>query len=84
MIKFEKVSEEQFIKDTKNLFPEMEENEIKEIYEQIELPKRGSVGSAGYDIYSPFNFILNSNPITIPTGIRAVMPSDIYLQIVLP
>ena len=84
MIKFEKVSKEQFIKDTKNLFPYMEEEDIIKTYDNLHLPERGSIGSAGYDFYSPLDFTLNrgDSPITIPLGIRAIMPNDVFLAIV--
>lgn len=84
MIKFEKISYEQFKKDMNKLFPTMEEGHIKTCYDNIRLPQRGSSGSAGYDIYSPVCFTCSPNgePVLIPTGIRAVMPEDLYLQIV--
>lgn len=84
-IKFEKVSLEQFTKDLRKvLMPHITDEDAKDIYDKIQLPKRGSAGSAGYDFFSPFNFTLEDydSSITIPTGIRAVMPLDTYLQIV--
>ena len=55
MIKFYKVSYEQFKKDVYNCgFTYIKENEIKEIYDNIKLPKRATKTSAGYDFYSPF------------------------------
>ena len=52
--KFHKVSLEQFLKDVKGDFPQYTEADIKDIYESIELPKRATKGSAGYDFYTPF------------------------------
>ena len=46
-IKFEKVSFEQFELDCKKLG--FVDKEIKEAYDKIELPKRATNGSAGYD-----------------------------------
>lgn len=85
MIKFEKVSLEQFTKDLRKvLMPYVTDEDAKEIYDKIKLPKRGSKGSAGYDFYTPISFSLEGQEttITIPTGIRAVMPLDMYLKIV--
>ena len=84
-IYFEKVSEKQFIEDYRKCFGNAyTDEELKKIYANIKLPKRGSSGAAGYDFYSTINFLLDNknNVVTIPTGIRAVMPNDLYLQIV--
>lgn len=68
---FEKVSYEQFLKDYKDTFPTLTETEIKDMYEKINLPKRATKGSAGYDFFAPFNFSLEPGEmIKIPTGIR--------------
>lgn len=53
MIKFEKVSFEQFKKDCKNLAPYSDEY-IKEAYDNLKIPRRSTDGSAGYDFYIPF------------------------------
>ncbi len=85
MIKFEKVSLEQFTKDLRKvLMPHVTDEDAKEIYDKIKLPKRGSKGSAGYDFYSPVSFTLEEwdATITIPTGIRAIMPENMLLNIV--
>ena len=79
MIKFEKVSLKQFTKDLRKvLMPHVTDEDAKEIYDKIKLPKRGSKGSAGYDFYSPVSFTLEEwdATITIPTGIRAIMPEN--------
>ncbi|MGB4440137.1 MAG: deoxyuridine 5'-triphosphate nucleotidohydrolase [Sedimentibacter sp.] len=68
--KFEKVSIDQFKKDWIDTFGQSDN--IEEIYNSIKLPKRATVGSAGYDFYSPLNFKLEpKETIKIPTGIRA-------------
>lgn len=74
MIKFEKISKEQFKKDFVDFVG------IK--YEDLKLPKRATIGSAGYDFYSPIGLILPpSSTIKIPTGIRILLPKDKFLLI---
>ena len=47
------------------------ENAIKKIYDNIKLPKRATVSSAGYDFFAPFKIIIKSgDTIKFPTGIR--------------
>ena len=85
-IRFEKVSFEQFKKDVINCgFTNWPQNddELKAIYDSIKLPTRATSGSAGYDIILPYEIRLRKNePITIPTGIKAVMPENTVLMIV--
>jgi dUTP pyrophosphatase len=72
--KFEKVSLEQFKNDWISTFGEKSEQIVTEIYNNIKLPKRATIGSAGYDFFSPINFILRpESSIKIPTGIRCEM-----------
>ncbi len=85
--KFEKISIEQFIKDWEDTFPENgktsleRREEITRIYESIELPKRATAGSAGYDFYSPLSFSLAPREgIKIPTGIRVSMEEGWVLK----
>ena len=72
--KFENVSWTQFQKDYVDTFGEgktIDMNEIREIYNNIELPVRATSGSAGYDFKSPIDFKLKpGSTIKIPTGIR--------------
>ena len=94
MIKFEKISLEQFKKDMKANYPNLTDIEIEDKYNRIQLPKRASKGSAGYDIYSTMDFKFFGNrgvvpsifgvnePTLIPTGIKAVMPGNMFLNIV--
>lgn len=84
MIKFYKVSYEQFKKDVYNCgFTYIKENEIKEIYDNIKLPKRATKTSAGYDFYSPFYIdIEKGNSVRFPTGIRCEMDDDVVLLLV--
>lgn len=70
--KFEKVSLQQFEKDYLNSFPELNLKNIDLIYSRVKMPKRATVGSAGYDFYAPFDIELRpGETIKVPTGIRA-------------
>jgi len=66
---FYKVSFEQFKKDYIDTFNT--EDGVKEIYDAISLPKRATIGSAGYDFFAPIDIHLNpGESMKIPTGIR--------------
>ncbi len=79
--KFHKVSYEQFLEGWKDTFPETTEEKVKEIYEQIKLPKRATAGSAGYDFFSPVDFtVAPGQGIKIPTGIRVEMEPEWVLK----
>ncbi len=70
--KFEKVSQEEFLKACDSL----------EVYNDIKLPKRATVGSAGYDFYAPFDITLApGETIKIPTGIRVQMEVNYVLKL---
>ncbi len=78
--KFEKVSFEQFKAGMEDY--NFTENEIREMYKNINMPKRATRGSAGYDICSPFEFTLKpGETIKVPTGIRCRMDEDVVLMI---
>jgi len=73
MRKFEKISFEQFKKDVSESF---------DLYDKIELPKRSTKNSAGYDIRSIEEKIIKSHSsCIIKTGIKASMNSDEVLYI---
>ena len=73
MIKFEKVSKQEFFKSVV---------EDDEKYENLSLPKRNSKGSVGYDFFSPVSMLIKSHDkALVPTGIRAKIPENIVLQI---
>ena len=56
----------------------------KEGYEDIKLPKRATKGSAGYDFYAPYDFVLEpESEIIIDTGIRARI-DDGWVLVILP
>lgn len=82
MAEFHKVSYDQFKKDWLDAFDGiadgLEHDEVDKhihgIYDNIKLPKRATMQSAGYDFYSPVSFMLEPNEtIKIPTGIRCEM-----------
>ena len=80
--KFEKVSLEQFKKDSKDQDPQRPEAEIEKIYESIRLPRRATSGSAGYDFFAPEGFTLKPGEGTkILTGIRARMDEGWVLKL---
>lgn len=80
--KFEKVSLENFLNAVKDDFPEYTEEDIRDMYESIELPTRATKGSAGYDFHAPFAFSLPAgSTIKIPTGIRVQMDEDWVLKL---
>jgi dUTP pyrophosphatase len=65
--KFEKVSLEQYIKDK----GDNNKSSVEFIYSKIKLPKRATVGSAGYDFYLPEDLILAPGETAkLPTGIK--------------
>ena len=82
MAEFSKVSFQQFKNDWIDTFPELMnglsdddiDEHIRDIYDNIKLPKRATAQSAGYDFFSPMSFVLEPNDsIKIPTGIRCEM-----------
>ena len=79
---FHKVSEGQFTEGMKDVFPQLEEKEIQEIYQSLKLPRRATTGSAGYDFYSPVDFDLQpGESLKMPTGIRAQMEEGWVLKV---
>ena len=79
---FFKVSYEEFEKGMKDVFTNLPEKEIEDMYSDIKLPKRATTGSAGYDFYTPFGFTLQpGETIKIPTGIRAKMEENWVLKL---
>lgn len=72
--KFEKVSFEQFCASVNKLCDESSAEILRKWWEDIKLPTRATTGSAGYDFYAPFNFMIHEGKwITVPTGIRCRM-----------
>ena len=80
--KFHKVSQEQFLGAMIEDYPQYTREDIIDMYESLELPKRATRGSAGYDFFAPFSFSLPpGTTIKVPTGIRAEMEEDWVLKI---
>ncbi len=55
---FLKVSPGAFSEAVKGSAQQYTDTEIAEMYEKLELPRRATRGSAGYDFYAPFAFTL--------------------------
>lgn len=72
---FERVSYEQY----KSSY---EGSELDSTYNDIKLPKRATVGSAGYDFFAPFDIVLKpGETIKIPTGIRVKIEPNYVLKL---
>ncbi len=79
--RFHKVSFERYLEDWQGLFGYEPQSVIRERYEKIDLPRRATKGSAGYDFFSPQQFSLEpGKTITIPTGIRVEMEEGWVLK----
>lgn len=75
MNKFEKVSYE-------NYYDAGNPHDAKDEWEKIKLPKRGTSGSAGYDFFAPFDFVLGvGETIRFNTGIRILLDDDKFLML---
>lgn len=78
--KFEKVSFGQFKEAWLDTFNN--DTDLYEAYENIKLPKRATVGSAGYDFYLTSDICLSpGESAKIPTGIRAKIDEGWVLKI---
>ena len=76
--RFSKVSYLQFQEGWQDTFGQPAEQAV---YDAIKLPARATVGSAGYDFFSPLTFSLApGETIKIPTGIRAEIQNGWVLQ----
>lgn len=78
---FAKVSRKQFIEDSKKVLDVVNDEAIEklnELYDKIQLPKRGTGASAGYDFYFPYEelTIFSGETELIPTGIKWVAYDD--------
>ncbi len=79
---FFKISRQNFVKAVCEDFPDYTEQDANDIYDSIKLPNRATRGSAGYDFYAPFSFVLPpGSTIKIPTGIRVKMNEDWVLKL---
>ena len=78
---FFKVSEEQFVRDWCTA-TRRSADEAKKVYQNIQLPRRATKGSAGYDFFAPESFTLVPHEtILIPTGIRVMIEDGWVLKI---
>ncbi|MFV0361635.1 MAG: deoxyuridine 5'-triphosphate nucleotidohydrolase [Suipraeoptans sp.] len=78
---FHKVSYKQFADGLRDSFGAIEDQEIRDIYDAIKLPRRATSGSAGYDFFVPIPVVLNPGKTTkIPTGIRVEMQDNWVLK----
>jgi dUTP pyrophosphatase len=69
---FYKVDFEIFAQGYKECVGEIEEASLKQIYDSIILPKRATIGSAGYDFILPYSITVSpGQTVRIPTGIRS-------------
>lgn len=87
--KFEKVSFDQYVKAQISYHG----RHIKMEYDHLKLPERATAGSAGYDFYAPFGFVLDApmmnekgfiepgQSILIPTGIRCKIKEGWFLML---
>lgn len=85
--KFYKVSFEQFLKDyCKALGLDVNNAdviiEVRKVWDNIKLPKRSTKDSAGYDIHSTMNAVLQpKETVKIPTGIKVKMDEGWVLKV---
>ena len=76
--RFEIVSFEQYRSAMDNL----NDTEVKAIYDDIKIPKRATKGSAGYDFYAPYDITLAPGETAkVPTGIRVYMEENYVLKL---
>ncbi len=79
---FLKVSLKAFEETLREEFPQYSHEDVQTLYEKLQLPRRATRGSAGYDFYAPFSFSLApGETIKIPTGIRARMEEGWVLKL---
>lgn len=80
---FEKVSFEQYYKDFLDTYGEdFDRVQVKDIYDSIKLPQRGTSGSVGYDFFTPQTINLATSKVAkIPTGIRVKIDDGWFLAV---
>lgn len=70
---FELVTVKEYLKSRKS-----------EEYQDIELPSRKTANAAGYDFYLPYELAIKAHEtVVIKTGIKAYLPYDEFLMIVI-
>lgn len=81
MTEFKKIAKFELISE-KNFFSAYNKPDWKEVYSSLKLPKRATIGSAGYDFYIPFDLTLApGETCLIPTGIRVQMEPNYVLKL---
>ncbi len=86
MIKFEKIPLDVFIEDVSTIdmgiiFPD-NPGFLYNALHDLQMPRRATTGSAGYDIRTPFAFTLKpGHAVIVPTGLRCTMPENCVLMI---
>ncbi len=76
-MRFEKVSYEQYA-STSN---KPKDDLLLDEYDSIRIPRRATTGSAGYDFFAPWTFVLApGQTVKIPSGIRVILDDDKVLQ----
>lgn len=79
---FHKVSIDRYMIDTEL---QHELSDYLKIHEEIQLPHRGTEGSAGHDFYAPEDYILNpGDEVTIYTGVRVEFYSPHWALMLYP
>lgn len=79
--KFHLVSQEQFKKDMEQHFPDLTGDKIQEVYGKLQLPRRATTGSAGYDFFAPIDILLQpGESMLVPTGIRVAIDEGWVLK----
>ncbi len=80
--KFHKVSRERFFTDFSSVFDKYKKDEVDEVYDNLKLPTRATIRSAGYDFFMPLTVLLTpGETIKIPTGIRVEMEDAWVLKL---
>lgn len=85
--RFEKVEFEEFVSAMTNYYFEKDfsDMELHMMYDNIELPKRATAGSVGYDFVIPFDITLvPGSQVMIPTGIRCIFLKDEWGLFMMP
>lgn len=80
---FKRVSFDRFKKDVRQAYnPMLSDNDLQTMYDLLELPRRATKNSAGYDFKMPFVLKLEPNEeYLIPTGIKCNMFDDWVLTL---
>lgn len=76
-MRFEKVSYDQYASTS----DKPKDDLLLDEYDGIKIPRRATVGSAGYDFFAPWTFVLApGQTVKIPSGIRVLLDEDKVLQ----